>query len=80
MEKFIRINPRDNVAVCLEPVVIGEKITIGVLELVVKDEIPVGHKMAIYPLVMAKMSSNMVNRSGMLQNQSKLVLTSIRKI
>ena len=50
MEKFIRINPRDNVAVCLEPVVIGEKITIGVLELVVKEEIPVGHKMAIYPI------------------------------
>ncbi len=47
MEKFIRINPRDNVAVCLELAEKGEKITLGELEIEVKEEIPVGHKMAL---------------------------------
>ena len=47
MEKFIKINPRDNVAVCLESAEKGEKITLGELEIEVREEIPVGHKMAL---------------------------------
>lgn len=50
MEKFIQINPRDNVAVCLESVVKGEKTTIGDREIVVKEEITAGHKIALFPI------------------------------
>jgi len=50
MDKFIQINPRDNVAVCLESVVKGEKTTIGDREIVVKEEITAGHKIALFPI------------------------------
>ena len=50
MEKFIRINPNDNVAVCLELTAIGETVIIGELEIKVREEIPVGHKIALFQL------------------------------
>ncbi len=50
MDKFIQINPRDNVAVCLESIVKGEKITIRGLEITLNEEIPAGHKIALFPI------------------------------
>ncbi|HEY3389517.1 MAG TPA: altronate dehydratase family protein, partial [Prolixibacteraceae bacterium] len=47
MDKFIQINPRDNVAVCLESMVKGEKVMIGGQEFILKEEIPAGHKIAL---------------------------------
>lgn len=50
MDKFIRINPVDNVAVCLEALAKGDKITIGDQEIVLKENIPAGHKIALSPI------------------------------
>ena len=50
MDKYIQINPRDNVAVCLESMAKGDKIIIGGKEIVLKEEIPVGHKIALSPM------------------------------
>ena len=50
MDKFIQINPRDNVAVCLESIVKGEKITFRGLEITLNEEIPAGHKIALFPI------------------------------
>jgi altronate hydrolase len=47
MEKFIKINPRDNVAVCLQAALKGDKIKVEELEIEVDEEIPVGHKIAL---------------------------------
>lgn len=45
--KYIRINPADNVAVAIEPLHTGEKLSIGGNELEIKEEIPAGHKVAL---------------------------------
>ena len=50
MAKFIRINPRDNVAVALETVEKGEKVAVGGIEIEVQEEIPAGHKIALVSL------------------------------
>jgi len=50
MDKYIQINPRDNVAVCLESLVKDEKITICGQEVIISEEIPAGHKIAIRPI------------------------------
>lgn len=50
MEKFIKINPRDNVAVCLQLAAKGDLFIIGDQQILVKEEIPVGHKMALIPI------------------------------
>jgi len=50
MDKYIQINPRDNVAVCLEPMLKGEKITISGQEILLNEEIPAGHKIALFPI------------------------------
>ncbi len=50
MDKFIQINPRDNVAVCLESMVKGEKIMINGQQILLKEEIPAGHKIALFPI------------------------------
>lgn len=50
MDKLIKINHCDNVAVCLESLAKGEKIVIEDLEIVVKEAIPAGHKIALVPL------------------------------
>ena len=47
MAKFIRINPDDNVAVCLEAGQKGETVAIDDLQIVLSDDIPVGHKVAL---------------------------------
>lgn len=50
MDKFIKINPRDNVAVCLEPLGKGEIITIGDQQIIVKEDIQAGHKIALFAI------------------------------
>ena len=50
MDKYIQINPRDNVAVCLESMAKGDKIIIGGKEIVLEEEIPAGHKIALSPI------------------------------
>jgi len=50
MAKFIKLNPNDNVAVCLEA---GQKGEIAVIEseqIVLMDDIPVGHKVALHAI------------------------------
>ncbi len=48
MSKFLQIHPEDNVVVCLEELVKGQSITLSDgREIVSKEDIPAGHKMAI---------------------------------
>jgi len=47
MSKFLKINPNDNVAVCLEAGTKGESVVIEQQQLVLIDPIPVGHKVAL---------------------------------
>ena len=47
MAKFIKLNPGDNVAVCLEAGQKGETVTIGNQHMILSDDIPVGHKVAL---------------------------------
>lgn len=47
MAKFIKINPNDNVAVCLETGVAGESAVIDGQSIVLVNNIPVGHKVAL---------------------------------
>ena len=47
MAKFIKLNPKDNVAVCLETRQKDELATIDNQQIVLADDIPVGHKVAL---------------------------------
>jgi altronate hydrolase len=49
MSKYIRINPADNVAVALAPLNAGTKIDL-LGGIVLKDDIPAGHKFALSPI------------------------------
>ena len=50
MAKFIKLNPNDNVAVCLEIGQAGEAVVIGNQQIVLSNDIPVGHKVALQPI------------------------------
>ncbi len=50
MDKFIKINPKDNVAVALVAVDKGSKVIIDHQEIEIIDDIPVGHKVALTTL------------------------------
>ncbi len=50
MAKFITLNPNDNVSVCLETGQKGETAQIENLQLVLLDNIPVGHKVALHSI------------------------------
>lgn len=45
--KFIKINTADNVAVAIEPLKSGEKMTLNDLNITIKEDIPAGHKFAL---------------------------------
>ncbi|MDR2914869.1 MAG: altronate dehydratase family protein [Tannerella sp.] len=45
--KYIQINPADNVAVAIQKLSAGEKLSIGGDDIEVKEEIPAGHKVAL---------------------------------
>lgn len=47
MAKFIKINPADNVAVCLEAGALNEEVTVDGVSIRLKQEIPVGHKVSL---------------------------------
>src|SRR5574344_1178157 len=47
MAKFIKINPLDNVAVCIEAGALNEQVTIDGVSFLLKQEIPVGHKVSL---------------------------------
>ena len=47
MNKIIQINPTDNVAVAIKDLRKGDKIRINLDEIILKDDIPVGHKIAL---------------------------------
>ncbi len=50
MHKFIRINARDNVAVALHPVAKGETLAAGSAAVTAAEDIPQGHKIALFPI------------------------------
>jgi len=47
MAKFLKLNTTDNVAVCIEAGLAGELVVIENQEIVLVDDIPVGHKVAL---------------------------------
>ena len=50
MAKFIKLNPNDNVAVCLEFGQAGDTVVIDNQQIVLSNDIPVGHKVALHPI------------------------------
>jgi altronate hydrolase len=50
MAKFIKLNPNDNVAVCLEFGQTGDTVVIDNQQIVLSNNIPVGHKVALQPI------------------------------
>ena len=44
MSRFLRINPRDNVAVALAPLSCGEHVWVDTIEVVLREDVPQGHK------------------------------------
>ncbi len=47
MNEMVRITPRDTVAVALKPLRAGENVSYGAGDLVLKDDLPMGHKAAL---------------------------------
>ncbi len=50
MPKAIQINKSDNVAVALSPLTAGMSLPLGDTEVILKDDIPQGHKFAVRPI------------------------------
>lgn len=46
----IRLDPRDNVAVCCRTIRAGERLRIDGSDLVVRQDVDLGHKLALAPL------------------------------
>ena len=44
---YIKINPSDNVAVAIDPLKKGDRLTVDGVEIVVAEDIPAGHKVAL---------------------------------
>jgi hypothetical protein len=47
MSRVVRIHPGDDVAVALEPLVAGSTIELEELDVAVREDIPIGHKVAL---------------------------------
>ena len=45
--RFIKINPADNVVVAVDPLKKGDRLTVDGIEIVVAEDIPAGHKVAL---------------------------------
>ena len=45
--RFIKINPSDNVVVAVDPLKKGDRLTVDGVEIVVAEDIPAGHKVAL---------------------------------
>ncbi|MBR2527686.1 MAG: altronate dehydratase [Blautia sp.] len=50
MDKWIRINEKDNVAVALSPLAKGELVSVGGLQVTAQEDIPQGHKILLKDL------------------------------
>ncbi len=50
MSKYIKINPADNVVVAIEEIAEGDILTVDGRTIVIKNNIPTGHKIAIKPI------------------------------
>ena len=50
MSKYIKINPADNVVVAIEEIAEGDILTVDGRTIVIKNNIPTGHKIAIMPI------------------------------
>ena len=50
MSKYIRIHPSDNVAVALEPLSSGTVIALPDGSVILKEDVPAGHKIALVDL------------------------------
>ena len=49
--RAIKISPRDNVAIAVSPIPAGSNVTVpGSSEVVTNEEIPLGHKIALFPI------------------------------
>ena len=48
--RFIKINPSDNVVVAVDPLKKGDRLTVDGAEIVVVEDIPAGHKVALKDL------------------------------
>ncbi|MGY4706714.1 UxaA family hydrolase [Candidatus Bipolaricaulota sp. J31] len=48
--RVLRLHPRDNVALALEPLPPGTEATVGEVTVRLRDPIPYGHKFALYPI------------------------------
>ena len=46
--KALQVHPRDDVAVAIEHLTAGEKITVSGREIILKSDVPRGHKFAIH--------------------------------
>lgn len=50
MQRLMKMNARDNVAVALQPIEAGESLQFQGLQLIAHQEVPQGHKMALQPI------------------------------
>lgn len=50
MKKYIQIHESDNVVVAMKEIIAGETVNVGTLQIVAKELIPAGHKMALYDI------------------------------
>ena len=48
--RFLRLDARDNVAVALITLELGERLRVGEAELIIAGRIPMGHKFALEPI------------------------------
>ena len=51
MKKYIQINPADNVVVAIEPLSTGDQIAVGDRPVIIREDIPAGHKVALKDFV-----------------------------
>jgi altronate dehydratase len=50
MNRVLRIHLHDDVAIALEPLVAGSTIELEELEVAVREDIPIGHKVALHSI------------------------------
>lgn len=47
MNKYIKLNPQDNVCVAVQPLAVGDQLTVDGKSIAIQSDVPVGHKFAI---------------------------------
>lgn len=59
MNQYLRINAKDNVAVALVPLHKGSLIHLEDISLILKEDIPQGHKFALSPILKDRLSESL---------------------